>query len=129
MRTYKQCITEHRLIVSVVLGKFLPRSVVIHHFDGNRRNNTHTNLVVCQDQKYHMLLHRRERAKAACGNPDWIKCSVCKIHDDPANLRIYTRKDGTGNVAGHFDCFRKKAKDWVKKIGGSRKKWDKRRKS
>lgn len=64
---------EHRVIAETVIGKPLPRSVVVHHVDGNRSNNAHSNLVICQNQAYHALLHRRARVVRAGGNPE-LQC-------------------------------------------------------
>jgi hypothetical protein len=58
----------------------------VHHADGDRSNNSPGNLVVCQDNAYHQLLHKRMRARETCGHADWLKCFVCKEYDDPANL-------------------------------------------
>ena len=41
------------------LGKFLPKGPVVHHHDRIRNNDEKNNLVICEDRKYHMLLHRR----------------------------------------------------------------------
>jgi hypothetical protein len=66
----------------------LPLGAVVHHFDENTLNNSNDNLVICQDTKYHSLLHVRTRAYKACGNADWRKCKYCKQYDDPGNLYI-----------------------------------------
>jgi hypothetical protein len=57
----KGYVYEHILVCEKVLGKFLPPKAVVHHVDGNTKNNEPDNLVVCQNQSYHLLLHRRER--------------------------------------------------------------------
>lgn len=44
---------EHILRAEKALGKLLPRGAQVHH-------HTATQLVICQDQKYHRLLHKRE---------------------------------------------------------------------
>jgi hypothetical protein len=67
---------NHVLEVERVLGKYLPPKAVVHH-------HTPEQLVACQDQNYHMFLHRRERAFAACGHASWRKCPYCKKYDDP----------------------------------------------
>lgn len=77
---------EHVMIVEQILGKKLPTTVVIHHIDGNRLNNSKDNLVVCQDQAYHKLLHTRTKALDACGNANWRKCWVCKKYCDKTEL-------------------------------------------
>lgn len=51
--------------------------------DGDRHNNAPCNLVLCQDTKYHRLLHQRQRSLDACGHATWRKCVVCKKYDPP----------------------------------------------
>jgi hypothetical protein len=69
----------HVLIAERVLGKRLPSQAVVHHFNENRKDNSRSNLVVCQDQAYHLLLHARKRICDAGGNPNADKiCSRCK---------------------------------------------------
>jgi len=79
-------IYEYILIIEKVLGKILPNKVVVHHVDVNPANNKNSNLVVCEDQDYHMLLHQRQRAYDICGNANWKKCKYCKQYDDSKNL-------------------------------------------
>jgi HNH endonuclease len=57
-------VMEHTLVAERALGHYLPTGAVVHHVDGNKWNNTPTNLVICQDQAYHVLLHKRQRALA-----------------------------------------------------------------
>lgn len=73
-------VKEHILMAEKALGKSLPPKAVVHH-------HTPEQLIVCQDQTYHMLLHQRERALADCGHADWRKCKRCHTYDDPNNLR------------------------------------------
>ena len=82
-------VREQLIIVEAVLGKSLPPKAVIHHIDGNPLNNTKNNLVVCQNQAYHMLLHRRARALKECGHADYRKCKYCKKYDAPINLVVH----------------------------------------
>lgn len=51
------------LIAEKVFGKPLPPGTVVHHADGNKANDKNNNLVICQDQGYHLFLHKRKRAK------------------------------------------------------------------
>ncbi len=69
---------SHRAVVEKAIGITLPSKAVIHHVDGNGRNNSHRNLVVCQNQSYHMLLHTRQRVLDAGGDPNSDKiCGRC----------------------------------------------------
>lgn len=75
----KGYVMEHVLIAEDAIGRVLPEGAVVHHVDGDRTNNVNSNLVVCEDQKYHMLLHVRARVIAAGGDPDLHKvCPTCE---------------------------------------------------
>ena len=52
---------EHILVAEKALGKSLPIRIQVHHVDRNGLNNKNNNLVICQDQAYHSLLHVRQR--------------------------------------------------------------------
>ena len=73
------CILEHRLRASKALGKKLPNKSVVHHIGND-------DLVLCQNQKYHLLLHKRMRARIATGHPTWIKCYICKQWGSPEEM-------------------------------------------
>jgi len=50
-----------RFIAEQALGKPLPKGALVHHADGNALNNDPENLVICPDNAYHNLLHKRLR--------------------------------------------------------------------
>lgn len=53
---------EHILVAEKALGRKLPYKAVVHHMNGKPADNfTPFNLVICPDQAYHMLLHRRAK--------------------------------------------------------------------
>ena len=81
-------VREHVAVAERALGKPLPSGALVHHADGNKSNNVNTNLVICPDDAYHLLLHRRMRAHAACGNPNWLKCWVCKTYSPPDEIIV-----------------------------------------
>lgn len=92
-------VREHILVAEEALGRPLPEGAVVHHVNEDPADNRPTNLVICQDQAYHKLLHQRMRAKAACGHADWRRCVYCKEYDDPENLYVYSSA-----YASHREC-------------------------
>lgn len=90
---------EHVVIAERALGKPLPRGAQVHHVDEDKSNNLNSNLVICQDNAYHALLHVRRRVLLAGGNPNTERlCADCKqlrsIETFPINRR---RADGRSN--------------------------------
>jgi len=83
----------HRIRAARALGKPLPLSAVVHHVDGTKRKDAQ--LVICQDQRYHCLLHVRTRVVRAGGNPNTHKfCQRCQL------LKPYS---AFGMCRTHFD--------------------------
>ena len=65
---------EHRLIAEKALGRHLDTSEVLHHIDGNPRNNDVSNLFVFENQSAHLSFHR------FCENNPFLKTWI------PSNL-------------------------------------------
>ena len=80
-------VREDDLIAEKALGKPLPFGTLVHH-------HTPEQLVVCQDQTYHMLLHRRQRAFETCGHANWRKCNFCHQYDIPEKLSLPKKPRG-----------------------------------
>ncbi len=74
-------VREHILIAEAAFGKPLPLGVVIHH-------HTPKQIVICQDNAYHKLIHQRMKALEGCGHANWHKCKHCKRYDNPVNLTM-----------------------------------------
>lgn len=89
---------EHVMVVEKAIGRPLREGEEVHHFDENKLNNAPKNLVLCPNHAYHMLLHVRAAALAACGHAHYRKCRFCKKFDDPKNMSTERR------WAYHRDC-------------------------
>lgn len=69
---------EHTAMAERAIGRPLPTGAQVHHVDGNKKNNAPSNLVICQDQAYHRLLHVRAATVRAGGDPNTHKaCRDC----------------------------------------------------
>jgi hypothetical protein len=69
----------HVVTAERALGRKLPRGAQVHHVDGNKHNNEPSNLVICQDYRYHKLLHARAVIVKAGGDPNTQKvCRECR---------------------------------------------------
>ena len=100
----KGYIAESRVIAEAVLRKILPGSVVIHHANGKRADNRHENLVICESQSYHILLHNRarriERLKRLGGNPAADSyCPGCK------GVKAQAEFHRNANTNDGCDCY------------------------
>ncbi len=96
---------EHILICEAVVGRRLPKGSVVHHVNHDRRDNRKSNLVICQDTKFHSLIHLREKALLACGNANYRKCRYCKQWDDPQNMKMRPcSANGNGEEFRHRAC-------------------------
>jgi hypothetical protein len=80
-------VLEHLIVAERALGHALSARARVHHVNEVRHDNfTPFNLVICEDDGYHALLHQRTHALRACGNPHWLKCGYCGQWDDPMLL-------------------------------------------
>jgi hypothetical protein len=82
---------KHRMVAEQALGRPLPARAQIHHIDEDKRNFRNDNLVICQDDAYHKLLHQRLRAYRTCGNANWLLCVLCHCYDRPEAMKVYGR--------------------------------------
>ena len=94
-------VLAHVEIAEKALGHRLKNGEEVHHVNGIKADNANSNLVICPNRDYHMLLHVRQRALDACGNADWRKCGYCKKYDATENLTFFNVK---GQMARHQSC-------------------------
>lgn len=60
---------EHRLIVEGVIGRYLKRRESVHHINEIKNDNRKCNLVLCENESYHRLLHSKMRTLAQKTQP------------------------------------------------------------
>ena len=58
-KTYQKCHGRHthRVVAEQMIGRPLRKGEIVHHIDGNKRNNDPSNLMVCSSQSEHCRLH------------------------------------------------------------------------
>lgn len=95
-------VLEHILVAEHALGHPLPLKAQVHHVNDNKAENRGFNLVICENQKYHALLHQRAVALAATGSVHSKKCVFCKQWNVGG---IGSLTKGSGSNWYHTECW------------------------
>ncbi len=102
---------EHVLLAERAQRRPLPAGAIVHHVNSDPSDNRPRNLVVCEDQAYHLLLHRRQRSLAETGDPNLTRCRYCGRHDRLE--RMYARrKGGKTTHTWHRRCHTRYMRKW-----------------
>ena len=99
-------VCEHILVAEAAIGRQLQKPIEVHHVNERKADNRNSNLVVCEDNAYHCLLHRRMRAYQATGSVLGVKCSYCKQWDLPINPDVYVSDRVQSRHHYHRSCMR-----------------------
>lgn len=96
-------VPEQILIAEKALEHMLPEEAVVHHWDKVKIHNKGSNLVICENESYHQLIHHRQRAFEESGDANKRKCHVCHRYDLLSNMAVY------GKEHCHRECQNRKA--------------------
>ena len=98
---------EHTVVAERALGRSLPPGAEVHHIDENPANNLPSNLVVCQDHQYHMLIHHRMNVLRSGGNPDTHRiCHQCRLPRLIEDFHVRRNRSG-GRQSKCKECYRR----------------------
>jgi hypothetical protein len=61
IKTDGKLVYEHRVLAEKALGKPLPKGAIIHHTGERWDNHGPFKLVICPNQAYHNLIHKRAK--------------------------------------------------------------------
>lgn len=92
-RAHLGYVYEHILVVERAMGKHLRVTAPVHHINEIRSDNRSENLVACDSNAYHKLLHVRAAAFAACGDPNKRRCRYCNTYDSTDKMTKFCRAD------------------------------------
>lgn len=59
---------QHRIVMEKILGRKLRKGEIVHHKDGDKKNNRPSNLELCKKQADHASLHLRGAKRNRLGH-------------------------------------------------------------
>ena len=92
---------SHRIIMENYLKRYLDENEVVHHVNGNKIDNTLSNLKVLENDQ-HTAMHRKDKREE---NIQCI-CSLCGTHFElkPVVYRLRTNRNKSKNIFCSRSC-------------------------
>lgn len=108
----RRYVLNYVLVAEKALGRPLPSRHPVHHVNEDPLDDRPSNLVICEDARYHSYLHARTRVFKAGGNPNVQKfCSNCKQLLNKLDFYRCSRwVDGLSKQCK--TCSRTRVKEW-----------------
>ena len=86
--TKNNYVLHHRIVVENALGRLLGSDEVVHHINGNKKDNCITNLQVL-NAKEHAVIHGKEKGRMYCQ----LKCPECGENFDRAKNATHLQRN------------------------------------
>lgn len=87
-------VKKHRLVLEKKLGYFLPKGTVVHHINGDKRDDSETNLQVIADQKIHAQNHdtskRNTNGEFVANDPKFQEIKFRLYNKHTQQYEVYT---------------------------------------
>lgn len=92
-------VPEHVVAMAIMIGRSVPKGMVVHHMDGDKRNNAPSNLMLCT-QRDHTRMHVMMRAVERCGDGWKRPCRFCGEYSMISDMVKHGKIEGWC----HFRC-------------------------
>lgn len=120
------CVREHRLVVEQQIGRYLTPSEVVHHKDGNKRNNSPDNLEVCSSNAEHIAdNHKNQHTEGQRRGLGLARLAKKDLYDPelmiPKNLLLSLHSDGlsANQIGALLECDRRTVRRHLRRHGVS----------
>lgn len=87
--TKSNYVLHHRVVVENSLGRLLGPEEVVHHINGNKKDNVISNLQITCSQE-HAMIHGKEKGRMHCR----LKCPECGVIFERAKNNTHIQKGG-----------------------------------
>ena len=92
--TKNDYVLHHRVVMENHLGRLLDKNEVVHHKDGNKKNNNIENLEVL-DSREHVIHHQKTRGRMMV----LLRCPICK-----KEFTLFKNQSFLNNKKSKYKC-------------------------